>query len=65
MMLPPFDNLVDEPLGHYTIQLSLYAMGLEQLGYEMTHRIIVWLKDDGTYEKIAVRDVREELKAVL
>lgn len=65
MMLPPFDNLVDEPLSHYTIQLSLYAMGLEQLGYEMTHRIIVWLKDDGTYEKIAVRDVREELKAVL
>lgn len=65
MMLPPFDYLVDEPLSHYTLQLSLYAMGLEQLGYEMTHRIIIWLKDDGTYEKIPVKDVRKELKAVL
>lgn len=65
MMLPPFDNLVDEPLSHYTIQLSLYSMGLEQLGYEMTHRIIIWLKEDGTYDKIPVRDVRDELKKVL
>ena len=65
MMLPPFDDLVDEPLSHYTIQLSLYAMGLEQLGYEMTHRIIFWLKDDGTYDKIPVKDVREQLKSVL
>ena len=65
MMLPPFDYLVDEPLSHYTLQLSLYAMGLEQLGYEMTHKIIIWLKDDGTYEKIPVKDVRKELKAVL
>ena len=65
MMLPPFENLVDEPLSHYTIQLSLYAMGLEQLGYEMTHRIIIWLKEDGTYEKIPVKDVRYLLKKVL
>ena len=65
MMLPPFDYLVDEPLSHYTLQLSLYAMGLEQLGYEMTHKIIIWLKDDGTYRKIPVKDVRKELKAVL
>ena len=64
-MLPPFDYLVDEPLSHYTLQLSLYAMGLEQLGYEMTHKIIIWLKDDGTYRKIPVKDVRKELKAVL
>ena len=65
MMLPPFDYLVDEPLSHYTLQLSLYAMGLEQLGYEMTHRIIIWLKDNGAYEKIPVKDVRKELKSVL
>ena len=65
MMLPPFENLVDEPLSHYTIQLSLYAMGLEQLEYEMTHRIIIWLKEDGTYEKIPVKDVRSLLKKVL
>jgi hypothetical protein len=65
MMLEPFTNMVDEPLSHYTLQLSLYSMGLEQLGYKMTHRIIVWLKDDGTYEKIPVPDVSDVLKKVL
>lgn len=65
MMLPPFDDMVDEALGHYTLQLSLYSMGLEQLGYEMTHRIIVWLKEDGTYEKIPVPDVSDKLKEIL
>ena len=65
MLLEPFNDLVDEPLSHYTIQLNLYSMCLEQLGYEMTHRIIVWLKEDGTYEKIPVPDVREKLKMVL
>ena len=65
MVLPPFENPVDDPLSHSTIQLSLYAMGLEQLGYEMTHRIIIWLKEDGTYEKIPVKDGRPLLKKVL
>lgn len=65
MMLPPFDDMVDEPLSHYTLQLSLYSMGLEQLGYNMTHRVIVWLKDDGTYEKIPVPDLSDRLKEIL
>ena len=64
-MLYPFDNMIDEPLSHYTIQLSLYSMALEQLGYKMTHRIIVWLKEDGTYEKIPVQDVTDILKKVI
>jgi hypothetical protein len=65
MMLPPFDFMVDEPYSHYTIQLSLYSWCLEQLGYEMTHRIIVWLKEDGTYEKLPVDNVIPILKQVM
>lgn len=65
MMLPPFDDLVDEPLSHYQIQLNLYSMALEQLGYYMTHKIIVWLKEDGTYEKIPVPDLIPRLKAII
>lgn len=64
-MLAPFDNMTDEPLSHYTIQLSLYSWCLEQLGYKMTHRVIVWLKEDGTYEKIPVEDVIPILKTVI
>lgn len=64
-LLPPFGNMIDEPLSHYTLQLSLYSLCLEQLGYKMTHRIIVWLKEDGTYEKIPVNDVTDILKKVI
>ena len=64
-MLPPFNNMVDEALSHYTLQLSLYSLCLEQLGYKMTHRIIVWLKEDGTYEKIPVDDVTKTLKEII
>lgn len=65
MLLPPFNNVVDEPLGHYAIQLNLYSLCLEQLGYKMTHKIIVWLKEDGTYEKIPVSDLTDTLKRVI
>lgn len=65
MMLPPFDDMVDEPLSHYTIQLSAYQMGLEQLGIVAENRVLIWLKDDGTYEKIPVPYVGDRLKAVL
>lgn len=64
-MLPPFDNMVDESLSHYTLQLSLYSLCLEQLGYKMTHRVIVWLKEDGTYDKIPVDDVTDTLKKII
>lgn len=64
-MLYPFDDMIDEPLSHYTIQLNLYAMALEQLGYKMSHKIIVWLKEDGTYEKIPVDDIVHKLKKVI
>lgn len=65
MMLPPFDDMVDEDLSHYTIQLSAYQMGLEQLGIKPRNRILIWLKDDGTYEKIPVPYVGDRLKATL
>lgn len=64
-MLSPFQDIIDEPLGHYAVQLNLYSMALEQLGYEMTHKIIVWLKEDGTYEKIPVGNLIPTLKKVI
>lgn len=64
-LLEPFTDLIDEPLSLYTIQLSLYSIGLMQLGYEIADRKIIWLKDDGTYEKISVPDVTKKLIDVL
>ncbi len=65
MLLPPFGDLYQESLGEYTIQLSLYALMLEDIGLKVIARKIVWLKDDGTYEIISVDDVSERLRAVL
>ena len=61
MMLPPFEEFWDEPLGHYSAQLSLYQLGLQQLGYEVVDRKLIWLKEDGTYQKIPVPDVTDKL----
>lgn len=65
MMLPPFEEFVDEALSHYTIQLSAYSVALMQLGYEIVDRKLIWLKDDGEYEKIQVPDVTDRLIDVL
>lgn len=65
MLLPPFGNMFDESLSIYTLQLSAYQLGIEQLGYEVPVRRIVWLKEDGTFEKISVSNVTKQLKEVL
>lgn len=64
-LLEPFTYMIDESKSLYTIQLSLYQLGLEQLGYEIADRKIIWLKEDGNYEKISVPDVTKELINVL
>ena len=60
-MLPPFDNMVDEPKSHYTFQLSAYALMLMNLGYKVIDRKLIWLKNDGNYEKIPLPDITKEL----
>lgn len=65
MLYPPFDDLYDEPLSIYTLQLSLYSLMLEDIGIKVIDRKLIWLKEDGTYEKITVPDVSEKLRKVL
>lgn len=60
-LLTPFNDLYDEPLGHYTIQLSAYQLALMQLDYEIADRKLIWLKDDTTYEKISLPDVTDKI----
>lgn len=61
----PFEEFVEQDLSLYTIQLSLYALMLEDIGIKVIARRIVWLKDDGTFQMIPVPDVSERLRAVL
>lgn len=62
MMLPPFDNYIDEALSHYICQLSAYQIPLEDLGLKILARRIVWLKSDGSYEQISVPDVTQKIR---
>lgn len=61
-MLPPFDDFIDEALSHYTLQLSMYQIPLEDLGLKILARRIIWLKPDGSYEQISVPDVTQRIR---
>lgn len=62
MMLPPFDLLEDSPYNHYQIQFSYYQILLEQLGYRISNRLLVWLKHEGGYETYNTSDFSNVLK---
>lgn len=59
-LLEPFTSFYDEPLSMYTLQLSLYTLCLRGIGLDVKGCRIIWLKDDGTYELIPVRDLSKE-----
>ena len=61
----PFINMIDEPQSCYTLQLSAYQIPLEDIGLKIIGRRLIWLKDDGTYEKIPLIDVSRTLRDVL
>lgn len=64
MLLPPFSHLTEEDLSIYTIQLSLYALMLQDIGIPIVSRRIVWL-GDGDYKVIPVEDLSETLRQTL
>ena len=65
MMYAPFTDMFSEPFGAYTLQLSAYQLPLEDIGLKVIARRIIWLKEDGTYELIPVKDVTKTLREVL
>lgn len=62
MLLEPFTDLYDEPMGMYTLQLSAYQIPLEDMGYKIIARRLIHLKEDGTYEFVALADKTKELR---
>lgn len=63
--LEPFDELYDEALSSYKLQLSAYQIPLEDIGLKVIGRRIIWLKDDGTYELIPIDDYTNKLREAL
>ena len=52
---------IDEPLSHYTLQFNIYQRMLESIGIKIIDRILIWLKDDGTYEKIYIYKIQDDI----
>lgn len=65
-LLPPFDELLDMPCNIYKLQLSLYENNLNEIGFKVIGRRLIWLRPDGEYDKIPLESytgvLREELK---
>lgn len=53
-MLYPFNDLYEESLSHYFLQLGLYQYPIEQLGLKVIGRRLIWVKPDGEYDKVQV-----------
>ena len=62
LMYPPFQWILDMPYNHYQLQLSLYHMILQECGYEVESREIVWLKGDQSYTIYETKDFIKLLK---
>lgn len=54
-------NFIEEALSHYTVQFNIYQKMLESIGIKITDRILIWLKDDGTYERINIRKIDDSI----
>lgn len=64
-LLYPFENLLDMALNVYKLQLSCYQIPLEDIGFKVLGRRIIWLKKDGTYEKIKLEGYSHILRQVI
>lgn len=61
MMRWDMSGFVDEPLSHYTLQFNIYQRLLESIGLKIIDRILIWLKDDGTYERIDIKKIPDNV----
>lgn len=61
-LLYPFDGLLDMPLSIYKLQLSLYQICLENIGFKIVGRRILWLKPEGIYDKIGLEEYTQTLR---
>ena len=61
MMTGCMSKYIDEPLSHYTLQFNIYQKLLESIGLKIIDRVLIWLKDDGTYERISIPKIDDNV----
>lgn len=61
-LLEPFGFLLDNPFNKYQIQLSFYQLLLEEAGFKVEARRVIWLKPNGTFK---IYDAEDYTKLLL
>ena len=64
-LLWPFNDMLDMSASYYTLQLGLYQIPLENLGYNVVARRLIWVKPDGTYDNVRIQDVSDRVREAL
>lgn len=60
MMLPPFNELIDQALSHYTLQFNIYQRMFESVGLNVIARRLIHVKNDGEYEVHNIQHLDDE-----
>ena len=56
MLRPPLSMIRDNDHGKYTLQQNLYRIQLENIGINVGHMDLIWLKEDGTFEEVRLEN---------
>lgn len=64
-LLWPFQDLLDMNASYYRLQLGLYQIPLENLGYNVIGRRLIWVRPDGTYEKVKIDPIADRIRNAL
>lgn len=60
MMKYPFMDMYDDALDHYRLQFNLYRRMLESVGINIIGMMLIWLKEDGDYERIGIEKIDDK-----
>ena len=64
-MREPFEEMLDNDLSGYKIQAAIYSYFLEDLGFKVISRALIWLRDygnnSGNYEKVKMESLTKIL----
>lgn len=61
MMQYPLTNMFDDAFDHYRLQFNLYRRMLMSAGLNIIDMILIWLKEDGTYERFNVEPIDDAI----
>lgn len=64
-LLPPFDFLQSTPYNKYQLQLSYYQILLEEKGFKIRERWLVYLMADATYKVYKLNDFTQDLRELM